>query len=90
MLSLIFDLLTGDFWFLIPARIYDPFYVTSSSSTHFQRPSATMATDIRLLVHSVVYPTSNEQYTRDQQALSDLFKEPGKCYHSLLAHNFIS
>ncbi|XAO26843.1 hypothetical protein I312_105684 [Cryptococcus bacillisporus CA1280] len=36
-----------------------------------------MATDIRLLVHSVVYPTSNEQYTRDQQALSDLFKEPG-------------
>ncbi|KIR27025.1 hypothetical protein I307_04854 [Cryptococcus deuterogattii 99/473] len=36
-----------------------------------------MATDIRLLVHSVVYPTSNEQYTHDQQALSDLFKEPG-------------
>ncbi|WVO24261.1 uncharacterized protein IAS62_005625 [Cryptococcus decagattii] len=36
-----------------------------------------MATDIRILVHSVVYPTSNEQYTRDQQALSDLFKEPG-------------
>ncbi|KIR32027.1 hypothetical protein I352_05656 [Cryptococcus deuterogattii MMRL2647] len=36
-----------------------------------------MATDIRLLVHSVVYPTSNEQYTHDQLALSDLFKEPG-------------
>ncbi|OWZ26235.1 hypothetical protein C361_07067 [Cryptococcus neoformans Tu259-1] len=35
-----------------------------------------MATDIRVLVHSVVYPTNHEQYSRDQQALSGLFKEP--------------
>lgn len=38
MLGLIFDLLTGDFWFLIPAAgIYDPLHATSSHSTHFQR-----------------------------------------------------
>lgn len=38
MLGLIFDLLTGDFWFLIPAAgIYDPLHATSSRSTHFQR-----------------------------------------------------
>lgn len=39
MLGLIFDLLTGDFWFLIPAaRIYNPLHITSSSNTYFQRP----------------------------------------------------
>lgn len=38
MLGLIFDLLTGDFWFLIPAAgIYDPLHATSSHSIHFQR-----------------------------------------------------
>lgn len=38
MLGLIFDLLTGDFWFLVPAAgIYDPLHATSSRNTHFQR-----------------------------------------------------
>ncbi|OCF32339.1 hypothetical protein I316_06007 [Kwoniella heveanensis BCC8398] len=32
--------------------------------------------DLRMLLHAVVNPTSNEGYVRDQQTLSDLFKEP--------------
>ncbi|WVQ94582.1 hypothetical protein IAU59_001662 [Kwoniella sp. CBS 9459] len=32
--------------------------------------------DIRMLLHAVVNPTTNEGYVRDQQTLSDLFKEP--------------
>ncbi|GFZ42911.1 hypothetical protein JCM24511_00629 [Saitozyma sp. JCM 24511] len=34
------------------------------------------APDIRALLHAVVYPSSNEQYVRDQQILSNLFKQP--------------
>jgi hypothetical protein len=36
------------------------------------------APDIRALLHAVVYPISNEQYVRDQQILSSLFKQPGR------------
>lgn len=36
------------------------------------------APDIRALLHAVVYPSSNEQYVRDQQILSNLFKQPGR------------
>ncbi|WWD16828.1 hypothetical protein CI109_101260 [Kwoniella shandongensis] len=35
-----------------------------------------MSTDLRVLLHAVVNPSSNEGYVRDQQTLSDLFKEP--------------
>lgn len=33
--------------------------------------------DVRALVHAIANPTSNEQYQRDQQTLTDCFKEPG-------------
>lgn len=33
--------------------------------------------DIRGLIHALSYPTSNDAYHRDQQALTDLYKQPG-------------
>ncbi|OCF78224.1 hypothetical protein I204_00161 [Kwoniella mangroviensis CBS 8886] len=35
-----------------------------------------MSSDLRMLLHALVNPTSNEGYVRDQQTLSELFKEP--------------
>ncbi|WRT65380.1 uncharacterized protein IL334_002323 [Kwoniella shivajii] len=35
-----------------------------------------MSPDIRMLLHALINPSSNEGYLRDQQTLSDLFKEP--------------
>jgi hypothetical protein len=32
--------------------------------------------DLRTLLHSLVNPASNEAYVRDQQTLSNLYKEP--------------
>lgn len=32
--------------------------------------------DLRVLLHSLVNPTSNEAYVRDQAALTELFKQP--------------
>ncbi|KAK8861272.1 hypothetical protein IAR55_002091 [Kwoniella newhampshirensis] len=37
-----------------------------------------MSTDLRVLLHAVVNPSSNEGYVRDQQTLSNLFKEPAR------------
>lgn len=42
-----------------------------------QRGTQSMS-DIRALLYSVVNPASNEQYVRDQQALTELFKQPGE------------
>lgn len=36
------------------------------------------APDMRALLRALVAPTSNEQYVRDQQIMSSLFKEPGE------------
>lgn len=33
--------------------------------------------DLRGLLRSVAYPSSNEQYIADQQTLNNLYKEPG-------------
>lgn len=35
--------------------------------------------DIRALVHALAYPQSNDAYLRDQQTLTDLYKQPGMC-----------
>lgn len=34
--------------------------------------------DLRRLIHALVNPISNEQYQRDQQTVTDLFKQPGE------------
>ena len=34
--------------------------------------------DVRALVRALVNPASNEQYVRDQQTLTECFKEPGE------------
>lgn len=39
------------------------------------------ASDVRGLLHSLVNITSNEQYQRDQQTLTNLFKEPEFLVH---------
>ena len=43
----------------------------------FTLPNLVML-DLRGLLHTLVNPTSNEQYSRDQQTLTDLFQKPGK------------
>nr|XP_019050076.1 hypothetical protein I302_00497 [Kwoniella bestiolae CBS 10118]OCF29006.1 hypothetical protein I302_00497 [Kwoniella bestiolae CBS 10118] len=35
-----------------------------------------MSADLRMLLHALVNPSSNEGYVRDQQTLSELFKQP--------------
>ena len=39
---------------------------------------------VRVLLHNLINPTSNEQYITDQKSLSDLFKEPGELCHTTL------
>lgn len=36
--------------------------------------------DLRGLLHSVVLPTSNQQYQSDQSTLTNLYKEPGEMF----------
>jgi len=38
-----------------------------------------MSFDILALLKGLTQPFSNEQYIRDQQTLTNLFKEPGGC-----------
>lgn len=41
--------------------------------------------DIRRLLQSVANPRSPEEYIRDQQTLSELYKQPGECSGPYLA-----
>ncbi len=42
--------------------------------------------DLRGLLYALINPTSNEQYIRDQQTLTELFKQPGMSVFSAFSH----